>query len=282
MTERTSENDKIGHIFGNFHNYYSFHSVESRLSFITADVIRNAWNNIGRPTTFHMLDVGCNEGNLSLQVYHQVNEILTSYGVKCTMFGIDIDDELIDRANAKAKDQLLESNVHFQAINIMDTDCDKIESHMRNHQCERFHLVTAFSVTMWIHLNYDDIGLRTFLRRISSISNVVIIEPQNWKSYKNAVKRSRKLELDKPKYFDHLKLRDDIHDQIIKFLNEDVDCKFDKYETLGQDTWGRSLHIFTKIKSTNTDHLLESDKEEQDSKDARDTMRKRQKTSHDP
>jgi hypothetical protein len=52
-----------------------------------------------------------------------------------------------------------------------------------------FNLVSAFSVTMWVHLHYGDDGLQQLLKWLSSHCYHMLIEPQPWKCYKTALKR---------------------------------------------------------------------------------------------
>jgi 7SK snRNA methylphosphate capping enzyme len=45
----------------------------------------------------------------------------------------------------------------------------------------------CFSLTMWIHLNYGDEGIRKLFSKLSNhlkVGGHLIIEPQKWKSYK--------------------------------------------------------------------------------------------------
>ena len=56
----------IGHQHGNFHNYYAFHSIDERISMIPQGCFYSIWESLGKPSKFCMLDVGCNEGSLTL------------------------------------------------------------------------------------------------------------------------------------------------------------------------------------------------------------------------
>jgi hypothetical protein len=48
---------------------------------------------------------------------------------------------------------------------------------------KRFHLTSIFSTTMWIHIHAGDDGLKDFLKRACSISDMILIEPQPSKWY---------------------------------------------------------------------------------------------------
>ena len=68
-----------GHKFGNYRKYYEFHPTSERTQLIkTNDIIRRIWNSLNQPQTFAVLDVGCNEGNLSLDLYSLIKSELPS------------------------------------------------------------------------------------------------------------------------------------------------------------------------------------------------------------
>ena len=45
------------------------------------------------------------------------------------------------------------------------------------------------SVTMWVHLNHGEAGLRSLLRWAASLGKALLVEPQPWRCYKAARKR---------------------------------------------------------------------------------------------
>lgn len=95
---------------------------------------------------------------------------------------------------------------------------------------------------MWIHLNHGDTGLDVFLKKVSAISRFLLLEPQEWKSYKSAVRRMTRLDSD-VFVLDKLKTRD-ISRHIAEFLESE--CGMDCGKCLGETSWGRNLYLFCK------------------------------------
>ncbi|ETI37544.1 hypothetical protein F441_16317 [Phytophthora nicotianae CJ01A1] len=70
--------DAEGHVLGNFHAYYSFNPVHERLRFMdvqTANALRRALlvKKDKSEATCTVLDVGCNEGDLTIGLYDALN-----------------------------------------------------------------------------------------------------------------------------------------------------------------------------------------------------------------
>lgn len=150
----TEEN---GHRFGNFHNYYSFNPVENRTSLMRGilDWIVSEWNfrNKQKITTFYYTDIGCNEGDLTMEFARLLhNRFLDSLDVTATsqssetaqslspngnhdealivnststtllkastvhihVTGIDLDSILIERARQKIKNDIIAPTVNVQ------------------------------------------------------------------------------------------------------------------------------------------------------------------------
>jgi hypothetical protein len=57
--------------------------------------------------------------------------------------------------------------IEFHALNFMDleeTQAFMTSFFQRHPECDKgFSFVSLFSITMWIHLNHGDVGLRAFL-----------------------------------------------------------------------------------------------------------------------
>jgi len=247
-----------GHKHGNYHDYYTFHPADVRTSLLPLDIFQDLYdnnnNNDDDDKIFNVLDIGCNEGNLTIDMYNRIRSELSN-DITIHIIGIDIDEMLIDRANKKDK-VVVNSNsnsndtIQFMTVDIMNNDSRSIISN------RKYHFISIFSVTMWIHLNHGDDGLRNCLyNTIDLLTNKgsLLIEPQPWKCYKKAAKRLRKLGMPNPSYFGKLNIND-IEKQITVMMmksdknNSDINDKlFTSYNTYGPDPkWGRTLILFHK------------------------------------
>ena len=152
-----------GHKFGNFHSYYTFHEQQSRTKLIPSNFFASLWKAQGSPATFSIVDIGCNEGNLTLELYDRAVAELPPH-VCCLVLGIDLDSDLIGRANGKSCDI---SNVSFCTVDIMSEEDDGGMNLIRSYCIEKgikgFSFASLFSITMWIHLNHGDVGFEKFL-----------------------------------------------------------------------------------------------------------------------
>ncbi|KAG8185927.1 hypothetical protein JTE90_010714 [Oedothorax gibbosus] len=222
--------------FGNFINYYNFNSVSKRLNPIPSEFISNLTLN---SNSVLCLDIGCNSGELTSGLYTYL--VSNAKGnAEIFILGIDLDDVLITRCNESNPHP---NNITFQQIDIMEeTAMTQLKSFLDAHKRSEFDLVTCFSTTMWIHLNHGDMGLDRFLKKISTLSRFFILEPQEWKSYKSAVRRMTRLETEVFE-LDKLKIRD-ISSHVSEFLRNK--CGMDSSECWGVTSWGRNLYMFHK------------------------------------
>ncbi|XP_071449133.1 pre-miRNA 5'-monophosphate methyltransferase isoform X2 [Hetaerina americana] len=194
--------------YGNFINYYDFHPAKERLDGFPT----NIWCVDKRDTRYACLDVGCNSGELTQNLWEFISANLRLKSdaaecgqiadcpkqssvdeVKCMMLGLDLDQTLILRASeANTRKDL----IHFKHCDIMnDVEVEQVVGnffgvHNQKLDCDhKFDVVFLFSVTMWIHLNYGDPGLSKLLCTATKLSrNLIVIEPQLWKCY-SAAKR---------------------------------------------------------------------------------------------
>ena len=170
--------DMKGHKYGNFHEYYTFHQQESRTTLIPKNFFLSLWKSQGEPATFTLLDIGCNEGNLTIELLSRAVSELPSE-VHCFALGVDLDDVLIQRANEKSVNT---PNISFLTVDIMSRDdgdgVSLINNFCRSKNFQGFSFVSQFSITMWIHLNHGDIGLEIFL----SLGAGLLSDVSNYKS----------------------------------------------------------------------------------------------------
>merc|ERR1711915_1077989 len=109
------------------------------------------------------------------------------------ILGVDIDSLLINRAieNNVAKD-----DITFKTLDLMSDEnevTDTLRSFLSPYDRNRFDLICVFSVTMWIHLNHGDQGLKTFIKFLCRNCKFLLLEPQPWRCYQTAARRMRKL-----------------------------------------------------------------------------------------
>eukprot|EP01036_Dinobryon_divergens_P024841 gene24841-33326_t len=209
----------------------------------------NIWLLGGQSDAFSLLDIGCNEGDLSMELLQLAKSQLPEH-VRCTLIGIDLDSSLIDLANEKYKHGLAADTVDFRTVDIMNEGDESLSNYMSENNIQGFSFVSLFSITMWIHLNFGTDGLDRFLLKSVSLldakSGYLLIEPQPWKCYKNAVKRCRKLGMAKPLYYDTIQ-NQNIEEYIIDLLTGKGGLV---HRHLGIEQWGRSIMVF------HTHHLI--------------------------
>jgi len=111
---------------------------------------------------------------------------------------------------------------------------------------DKFHVVSCFSVTMWIHLNKGENGLRNLFEECAKLcKDLFILEPQPWKCYMTAARRMRKL---KQPNFEHLEKIEQRQERLIPYLKEMCEnAGFQLLAQLGQTNWDRQILLFKKI-----------------------------------
>ena len=159
---------------------------------------------------------------------------------RVAMLGLDVDEALIERAKKLAAAAEAEADggqdnkgdregkkqkndgatvtaaaaarlpIHFEAVDIHKCQ-DKADAIMKaflgqhdrggDDTDAKFDLITIFSTTMWIHLVYGEDALKECLRFAASSARCLLVEPQDFHSYKAAKKRLRKLHLTPSSYF---------------------------------------------------------------------------------
>lgn len=219
--------------YGNFINYYSFHSTKERTDSLHPDMFVS-------PITQSILclDIGCNTGELSKEMFLYLKNIYPKCVIK--ILGIDIDPTLIQRAKETNDNR----HIDFTTVNIMnETDKEVIEKYLKSHEKNKFDVTFCFSVTMWIHINNGDEGLIDFLSFIRDISETIIIEPQPWKCYRNAQRRMRKSGSSFPLY-ELIKMKNNIELVIEDILTKDP---FKKVYESPASAWNRKIQSYQTV-----------------------------------
>lgn len=201
---------------GNFINYYDFNSAPERCDLLPID--DELWKTSSDETQepYLVLDVGCNAGNFTQLLYDFLTE--KKPGRKIIIHGVDIDSNLINRAIEANK---YKENVFYSSFNVMNyaNGDNSISNHLKSYAKQQFDVVCCFSITMWIHLNNGDDGLVQFLDFMAQLSEILIIEPQPWKCYQNAVRRMKRAGAqDTFPLFATLKIRNDVETVIKDYL----------------------------------------------------------------
>jgi SAM-dependent methyltransferase len=254
-TEVTSATDK-GHRYGNFHSYYNFHPPVDRITLLTRkggflEYIAKTWNPTDTDNaparTFSYVDVGCNEGDLTLEVAKAIlDQLKGKLQTKVTVKGIDLDPVLIQRAQEKwqqneSADVAIQAS--FQEADILSTETSEAEAFTAD-------FTSIFSTTMWIHIHGGDEGLTRVLKKLCARTrHYLLVEPQPSKCYRNATMRLRKLgQPDVDVSSDRLKLRPKIEEEIDKILEEQSFKRVQPEETDTDKTkWNRSLRLYERI-----------------------------------
>lgn len=224
--------------YGNFINYYQFNSAENRISLLPSFIWKQD-SSENNDSNYVVLDIGCNSGNLT--------QILYSYLVTHTektvyILAIDIDPHLIERCNQHNQHK---DNVTYDCLNIME--CEHLDDYLKQFNRSKFDAIFSLSLTMWIHINNGDNGLDVFLRKISSLGNLLVLEPQPWKCYLTAVRRMRKSGKTFEKFKD-LKLRNNVE----SWIQETILGKGSFtliFETI-PTKWNRKISFYKIIKKT--------------------------------
>jgi SAM-dependent methyltransferase len=172
--------------YGNFNNYYKFHPVHQRLcalSWLPSLVAHHC------PHSATFLDIGCNSGDLTYAVARHLRGSLPH--VAMSGLGVDLDPVLIQRCTEHS--QACE-NVEFLPLDAAQPEFSRLvsEQFLSARGIDKFDVTFMFSVTMWMHLHLGDDKFVAAIRRLADITrSLLVIEPQEFRSYKTAAKRQR-------------------------------------------------------------------------------------------
>lgn len=245
IAKSKKNNEKF--IYGNYNRYYGYRNVNTNFKDIRIDAFANHMELFENK---EILDIGCNDGLITISIAHDFHPK--------RIIGIDIDRNLIKSAQENTKRfkctttalaNKFPENIEFQHANyVLPT-----ESLLDITEQSQFDTILCLSVMKWIHLNWGDNGVcKTFKRiyRQLKIGGHLILELQNWKSYKRRKKLTTTIWNNfnniqmKPNKFTNFLLSSEIgfsHTYNIE-LNTDVNT------TTGTDINGNNLKIANGFK----------------------------------
>lgn len=105
-------------------------------------------------------------------------------------------------------------------------------------------IIFCFSVTLWVHLNHGDDGLKTFLQLLANSGDYMLIEAQPWKCYRTAVRRAKRANQAPFEHYANLTIRGNVTEFIDTFLREQ--CNMVKVSDLGTTQWSRQIILYSK------------------------------------
>ncbi|XP_057371081.1 pre-miRNA 5'-monophosphate methyltransferase-like [Daphnia carinata] len=231
--------------FGNFITYYKFNPPENRLAVFEG----NFCEYFSSHQPLLCLDVGCNTGDLTKGLY----EMLSSGRSAVRMMGVDLDAQLVERANEAISNEL-ESKLQFHTLDFVAKAEERnqlLSRYLETHQSgrKRFDIAFCFSTTMWVHLNHGDAGLESLLASLAAWADNVVIEPQPWKCYRNATRRRRRANLPPFPSFGLLVHRENVVAHIKEVFCNGMDMELQEH--LGQSEWQRPVLWYRHKPTTN-------------------------------
>lgn len=225
---------------GNFINYYDFNSATDRLNLLPLN--SEIWTSKTADNgSYVVLDIGCNAGNITQLLYPFLRDQI---GKDIFILGIDIDNILIDRASQNNK---FPENITYVSCDITKEDsvAEIIPEYLKQFSKTKFDAVFCLSITMWIHLNNGDDGLKSFLNTVSTLASLLVIEPQPWKCYQNAVRRMKRAKAaDTFPLFNLLQWRQNVEKKITEYLDNGcaINCIYESVPT----KWNRKICFYRR------------------------------------
>lgn len=249
ITSQQSHSDKNRFIYGNYNRYYGYRHTEKT----TDDIRLKAFENYRDLfDAKDILDIGCNDGSVTVA-------IAKKFRIK-SISGIDIDRNLINAAQKRLTREAQSNDDKNEMVPGQKDTLDMVKFKQCNYVLKNDNLleldepqydtILCLSVTKWMHLNFGDGGLKRafkrFYRQLKE-NGVLILEAQNWKSYK----RRRNLTPEINAHFKEIKLRpDQFHDYL---LSEEVGFSSSFMITLPEqhpiDGFKRPITAYKKCKS---------------------------------
>jgi hypothetical protein len=237
-----------GHRHGNFPNYYAFNPPSNRLVVmkeILEHVVRTNTKNHrhSKEHDFSYCDVGCNEGDLTMEVAKAIKMQSSPHLTNISVRGVELDRRLVERANQKFQQSNNNHNMSVEFVTANVCSLEELNEHIPND----LNLLSLFSTTMWLHIHAGDDGFRKLLESMCEKSkDFILIEPQASKSYRSASVRLRKQGLGALDVStERLKLRARIEEEIDKILSDNHFSKVDI--TTNRTEWNRSIRLYERI-----------------------------------
>ncbi|RWS29443.1 7SK snRNA methylphosphate capping enzyme-like protein [Leptotrombidium deliense] len=241
--------------FGNYSRYYGYRNQNYVFDPRLTHLQRNWFE------SKHVLDIGCNAGLITLTI---AKEFCPS-----KIMGIDIDAKLIDLARKnvrqyenrqfvprtvrlREKSCVIESRIHFpqnvsfEVCNYVFDDDEKLITVKT-----LYDTIVCLSVTKWIQLNWGDLGLKRFFKRIYAElkpGGILILEPQPMSSYK----RKKCYTPETLRNFSEIKLKPQQFSDYL--LSEEVgfkSCKVIDTPEHSSKGFQRQILMFEKAEETN-------------------------------
>jgi hypothetical protein len=126
---------------------------------------------------FLYCDVGCNEGDLTMEVSSAIQSRLAD-DISMNTTGVDLDGTLIERANSKVKESKSGTKADFLKADVCALD------QLDGSIPDGLDLLSLFSTTMWLHIHAGDDGFREIIKKLcAKTRGFFLIEPQPSKWY---------------------------------------------------------------------------------------------------
>ncbi|XP_029719826.2 pre-miRNA 5'-monophosphate methyltransferase-like [Aedes albopictus] len=188
ITKRNRE--EVRH--GSYQQYYEYRSQDSRPNYI-GKCLPECLKKLSKETSakdIYLLDIGCNSGKLTHELLKEVQSVCPDQPVHG--LGVDIDEELVERATVDYGSKFLEFDQADISSMATSKATNQIEKYLTKKGIKRFDFICCFSVLMYIHLNHGDDGLKRVLDYVCSLTEMLVLELQGWKKYRDHARRMRR------------------------------------------------------------------------------------------
>ena len=133
----------------------------------------------------------------------------------------------------------------FDRINFLQVNFKQVDIVSERIPILKSSVIFCFSVTLWIHINHGDEGLRTFLTTLSESCQYLVLETQPWKCYRTAARRAKRANQPPFPFYDKLTIRSNVTEYIDNYLVEK--CNMCQVEHLGSTDWSRDIILYKSL-----------------------------------